>query len=67
MVCTCIVCQLTHKSAILHTHFESLRVNADLTVWFIVEQRVPKYKRKVCVNVQSIFVTVFLNASLYVV
>lgn len=51
----------------MHTHLESLRVDSDLAVWFIVEQSIPKYQGEVGVNVQSIFIAILLNASLDVI
>lgn len=55
-----LVSQITHKSGKLYTHFESLRVNCDLTVGFVVEQSIPEYKREVCVNVEGILVSILL-------
>jgi hypothetical protein len=59
--------QITRQPGNLHTHFESLRVNSYLTVWFVVEQSIPEYQREVCVNVQSIFVAILFNPSLNIV
>lgn len=41
---------------------ESLRISSNLTIWFIVEQRVPKDEGQIGIRVERVLVSVSFNA-----